>query len=172
MTGQPSDQREDGLHFAQQVKVIPTGGTMEASGNGIKVTGADEIVILTSSGTNYQQCMDDTFDYFSEEDPLDAIAARIAAAEEKGYEQLKEEHIADYTALFDAAEVNFGTNEVPDKTTDNLLAGYDGRSGNPNTAAEDLYLENMFFQYGRYLLIASSREGSLPQIYRESGQTV
>ena len=86
LTGTPSDHGEDGLHFAQQVKVIPKGGEMEADGTGVMVTGADEVLLLMSAGTNYQQCMDDSYDYFSDEDPLDGVKERIAAAEEKGYE--------------------------------------------------------------------------------------
>ena len=104
---------------------------------------------------------DDSYDYFSDEDPLDGVKERIAAAEEKGYEALKEEHIADYKSLYDNVKLNLGGN-VPDKATDALLAGYNGRSADPNTAEEDLYLETMYYQFGRYLLISSSREGSLP----------
>ncbi len=161
LTGTPSDHGEDGLHFAQQVKVIPKGGEMEADGTGVMVTGADEVLLLMSAGTNYQQCMDDSYDYFSDEDPLDGVKERIAAAEEKGYEALKADHIADYQSLYDNVKLDLG-GSVPDKSTDALLAGYNGRSADPNTAEEDLYLENMYYQYGRYLLIASSREGSLP----------
>ena len=158
-----ADHGEDGLHFAQQVKVIlPGDGEMKADENGgILVTDADEVLLLMSAGTNYQQCMDDSYDYFSDEDPLDGVKERIAAAEEKGYEALKEEHIADYKSLYDNVKLNLGSN-VPDKATDALLAGYNGRSADPNTAEEDLYLETMYYQFGRYLMISSSREGSLP----------
>ncbi len=163
LTGTPADHGEGGLHFAQQVKVIlPGDGEMKADENGgILVTDADEVLLLMSAGTNYQQCMDDSYDYFSDEDPLDGVKERIAAAEEKGYEALKEEHIADYKSLYDNVKLNLGGN-VPDKATDALLAGYNGRSADPNTAEEDLYLETMYYQFGRYLLISSSREGSLP----------
>ena len=163
LTGTPADHGEDGLHFAQQVKVIlPGDGEMKADENGgILVTDADEVLLLMSAGTNYQQCMDDSYDYFSDEDPLDGVKERIAAAEEKGYEALKEEHIADYKSLYDNVKLNLGSN-VPDKATDALLAGYNGRSADPNAAEEDLYLETMYYQFGRYLMISSSREGSLP----------
>ena len=163
LTGTPADHGEGGLHFAQQVKVIlPGDGEMKADENGgILVTDADEVLLLMSAGTNYQQCMDDSYDYFSDEDPLDGVKERIAAAEEKGYEALKEEHIADYKSLYDNVKLNLGGN-VPDKATDALLAGYNGRSADPNTAEEDLYLETMYYQFGRYLMISSSREGSLP----------
>ena len=55
-------------------------------------------------------------------------------------------------------KVNLGASEIPSKTTDQLLAGYSAT----NTAAEDRYLETLYYQFGRYLLISCSREGSLP----------
>lgn len=86
MTGQPADQKANGLHFAQQVKVIPTGGTMEVIKNTIQVNNADEVLLIMSAGTNYQQCMDDSYDYFTEDDPLDAVKERVDAAAKKGYD--------------------------------------------------------------------------------------
>ena len=161
LTGQPYDHREDGLHFAQQVKVIPTNGSMEVVGNGIKIDHADEILILMSAGTNYQQCMDESFDYFSNENPLEKVTERIEKAQKKGYERIKEDHVKDYRSLYDNVKLELGA-KIPEKTTDMLLRGYNGRSLNPNSAKEDLYLETLFYQFGRYLLISSSREGSLP----------
>lgn len=162
LTGSPTDHKEEErLIFAQQVRIIPEGGEIKKDGDGILVTGANEILVLMSAGTNYQQSMDDSFDYFSDVNPLDEVEKRINAACEKGYDKLKEEHIEDYKSLYDNLKLNLG-GTIPDKPTDALLAGYNGRTSNPNTASEDLYLETMYYQFGRYLLISSSREGSLP----------
>lgn len=167
MTGWPSDHNkanaatdfDNTLHFAQQIKVIPTGGKMVAQDNGILVEGADEIVILMTAGTNYQQSMDDSFDYFTGVDPLIAVGERLEAAAQKGYGQLHERHLSDYKNLFDRVELNLMNVPFPgNKPTDKLLANY-ARS---NTPQEDRYLEQLYYQFGRYLLIASSREGSLP----------
>ena len=162
MTGRPSDHRENGLQFAQQIKVIADGGTLEAVNGGVEVRNANSIIILMSAGTNYQQCMDDSFDYFSDEIPFEAVKQRIAEAESKTFDQLKEEHIADYKSLYDRVKLDLDSVDIPSKTTDRLLAGYGGRTFNPNTKGEDLYLEVLYYQFGRYLLISSSREGSLP----------
>ena len=159
MTGQPLDQRNDGLHFAEQVKVIPTDGSMKTTENAIEVTGADEVLIIVSAGTNYQQCMDDSYDYFKDGDPLDDVKKRVDAAAKKGYDKLLADHVADYGALFSRVELNLGVTAMPAKTTDQLMAGY--KSG-VNTDAENRYLEQLYYQFGRYLLISSSREGSLP----------
>ena len=160
MTGRPDDHTEDGdyLKFAQQVKVIPEGGTMTTSSNSVTVQSANSVTVYMTAGTNYQQCMDDSFDYFSDEDPLDKVKERIAAAEETGYDTLYKEHLADYQELFHRVKLNLNNVNQPDKTTDELLSGYN----DTNSAEEDRYFEMLYYQFGRYLLIASSREGSLP----------
>ena len=161
MVGQPSDQRTDGLHFAQQLKVINTGGTLKINADkSITVTGADDVVLILSAGTNYFQCMDDTYDYFTDEDPLDGVKARVNAAAAKGYLALYEEHVTDHDELFGRVEFALDGVVMPeDKNTQQLLVGYKDGS---NTEAENRYLELLYYQFGRYLLIASSREGSLP----------
>ena len=167
MTGQPSDQTAGGLRFAQQLKVVAEGGSVLTLGDTSYVDGADSITIYMTAGTNYIQQTDGSYNYFSEEDPLDAVEERIAAAVAKGYEAQLAEHQADYKALFEAMQLNItgAGATVPDKPTDELLAEYQSgyRTGRTNnTAEENRYLENLYFQFGRYLLIASSREGSLP----------
>ncbi len=163
MTGHTEDQVEpEHLEFAQQIKVIPSGGSMTAQDGYIEVKDADSIVILMSAGTNYQMCMDDTFDFFKDEAPLADVAARVESAASKSYEELKEAHLADYKELFDRVDLDLCGTVMPQKTTDKLVDGYAGRSDEPNTDQENRYLEMLYFQYGRYLLISSSREGSLP----------
>ena len=60
MTGKPADHKDTGLKFAQQIKVRPTGGMMRVEDNRILVENADEILILLSAATNYQQCKDNS----------------------------------------------------------------------------------------------------------------
>ena len=159
ITGWPADQvEEERLLFAAQIKVI-TDGEVIAMSNALYVSNATNIEIYMTAGTNYQQCMDDSFDYFSDEDPLDAVKARLAALEGKTYEQLKATHVADYKELYDRVKIDLGDTAQPTKNTDALLAGY---KNGTNTASENRYLEALYYQFGRYLLIASSREGSLP----------
>ncbi|MBQ9885950.1 MAG: glycoside hydrolase N-terminal domain-containing protein [Lachnospiraceae bacterium] len=158
MTGQPADQRADGLKFAQQIKVIPQNGTLTQIYNGVRVSGADSVLIVMSCGTNYVQCTDATFNYFSNENPLTAVANRVNSAVSKGYNALLAAHLADYKALFNRVDVSFGSTTLPSKPTDALLSGYN----KTNTNAENRYLEMLYYQFGRYLLISCSREGSLP----------
>ncbi len=159
ITGWPSDHvAEEKLLFAAQIKV-KTDGEIVTSGEFIQVKDATYIELYMTAGTNYQQCMDDSFDYFSDENPLEAVKARLAALEGKSYEELKATHVADYKELYDRVKINFGGITQPEKYTDDLLAGY---ASGTNTVEENRYLEALYYQFGRYLLISSSREGSLP----------
>lgn len=160
MTGQPADQKSNGLKFAQQLKVIADGGTVTKSDSStLSVRGADSVILIMSAGTNYQVDSGTTYNYFESEEPIDEVEECVDAAVNKGYDKLYSEHVADYKNLFDRVSLNIGAVDVPDKMTDDLLADY----GKSNTEEEDRYLETLFYQYGRYLLIASSREnGQLP----------
>ncbi len=158
MTGQPADQSENGLKFAQQITVTNKGGQLTASDGYINVIGAEEIIIYMTAGTNYQACTDDSFDFISDVDPLNEVSERLELAVAKGYDALKAEHIADYQSLYNRVTLNLGANSVPSKMTDDLLSQYN----KTNSENDDRYLEMLYYQYGRYLLISSSREGSLP----------
>lgn len=152
------------LAYEGQIKVVNYGGTTTCSGKEgepatISINKADSVVLYISAATSYQ-LQDSVFllpnaDKFKGNAlPHDKVAKCIRAATEKGYERLRQEHIADYQQLFN--RVNFSlTDHIPSITTDKLLYQY--RNGK-----QDPYLEELFFQYGRYLLIASSRPGSLP----------
>ncbi len=163
MTGNPSDHTAaNKLIFAQQIKIIPVKGTVSTDGNRIVVENADEIVMLMSAATNYVQCMDDSFNYFSTQNTseiVNTVAARIAAASLMSYQALKDEHIQDYKNLYDRMALAFGEISIPGKTTRELLAGM---KNSTNTTEENRYLEMLYYQFGRYLLIASSRPNSLP----------
>ncbi len=164
VVGSPADQNpkyatNEKLCFAEQVKVITKGGTVTDAANGLRVSGADEVLILMSAATNYVQDDGDSdlYDFYSDVNPLDTVTAKLQAAG-TDYDKLKETHVADYKNLFDRVKLNLCGATRPDKTTDQLVREY------PNESAplESRYLEELYYQYGRYLLISSSREGSLP----------
>ncbi len=144
-------------------RVIPQGGTMQANENGkgtITVSNADSAVILIAVGTNYHlnpevftALRGDKLD--PNEDPHEKVQSYLDAAAAKTYDQLLEAHRADYTALFDRADLDLGGVPSDMVPTDQLLNNYKNGTYDP-------YLEELVFQYGRYLLIASSRTGCLP----------
>lgn len=153
------------VQFEGQFKVIPTGGTMSADNdngdNGtITVTGADSAVIYIAVGTNYEL----ESRVFTEPDrlkklepyphPHEKVTQIIENVSKKQYEEVKSAHTAEYQKYFNRVRLDLG-GQVPSVTTDQLLAAY--KNGN-----SDPYLEELYFQYGRYLLISSSRPGTLP----------
>jgi hypothetical protein len=152
--------KQNGLKFAAIFKVIPIGGKSAATtvdGNGaIRVEGADSAIVVMSYGTNYIDDYDKR--YRTGSDPMRSVSLRMEAAMTKGYNQLKEEHIRDYKRLFGRVKLDLGGTHV-NMVTDTFLNTYrqNGTASGIKRAFEELY-----FQYGRYLLIASSRPGTLP----------
>ena len=144
---------DNGLRYNGQVLVVPTGGTITASGDSVTVTGADSVIVLWAGGTDYSPTYPA---YRTGVDPQARIAGYVDAAAAKGWTKLVESHRADYQPLFDAMKLDLGGASLAGRFTDQVRAAYTG------TGAQDRALETLYAQYGRYLLIASSREGSLP----------
>lgn len=159
LTGNPSNHNQSKkLEYACQLKVVPENGTIENKDDTtLSVKNADAIVLFLAVTTNYQTDPSENYNFLSDKDPMLATEKNINAAVEKGYTALYEEHITDYSKLYDRVKVNFDVNTMPNKMTDDLLKEY----GKTNTEEEDRYMDMLFFQYGRYLLIASSRENSV-----------
>ncbi|MBO9707406.1 MAG: glycoside hydrolase family 95 protein [Caulobacter sp.] len=153
-----------GIKFEAQFKVIPQGGVMRtgegADAGSITVRGADSAVVLVALGTNYR--LDPKV--FLEKDPAaklagfpgphDKVTATLEAAARRSFAALKARHLADYRTLYGRVAFDLG-GTVPAAPTDQLIAG--ARQGQAEP-----YLEELGFQFGRYLLIASSRKGALP----------
>ena len=140
---------DNGMKCESQIKVINTGGSIQDKEDRISVENADEITIIMSAGTDYVN----EYPTYKGEDPHSAVTERINNAVNLGYDELKSRHIEDYKNLFDRVNLNLGELKL-DKPTDEMLNEYKTNQSNS--------LETLFFQYGRYLLISSSREGSLP----------
>ena len=152
---------EFGVRYAGVFRVIPSGGTLEACENGVLVRGADHVVILAACGTNYR-LESRVFTQANPRkklcpypDPLRQVLSRVDQAERKGYEMVRAAHIADHRALFGRVELTLNDEATSEQPTDVRLRAY-------QEGGKDSALEALFFQYGRYLLIASSRPGTLP----------
>ncbi|MDX6362852.1 MAG: alpha-L-fucosidase 2 [Streptomyces sp.] len=144
---------DNGMAFEAQLRVGHRGGSLTANADGtLTVTGADSAWFVLAAGTDYA----DTYPDYRGDDPHAKVTKAVDDAFGKGYATLRARHVADHRALFDRVALDIRA-AVPDVSTDRLLAGYTG-----GASATDRALEALFFQYGRYLLIASSRPGSLP----------
>ncbi len=138
-------------------KVVNTGGTMTTDAKGITVTGADEVLIILGGATDYDP---KNADYVSGTANLPTLVAeRVNAAAAKSWSTLYAAHVEDYKNFFDRCDfvLDGAANTMP---TDDLIKQYAKRS----TGMEDyaLMLEQLYFAYGRYLEIGSSRGVDLP----------
>ncbi|BCB76095.1 hypothetical protein Pflav_025050 [Phytohabitans flavus] len=138
--------------YESQFRVITDGGTRTSGTDRITVSGANSATIVFSAGTNYAQA----YPSYRGTDPHDRVTAAVDGAAAQSWDALWAQHVTDYKGLFDRVTLDIGQ-QMPNIPTDNLRSAYTGGS-----SAADRALEALFFQYGRYLLIASSRAGSLP----------
>ncbi len=152
------------MKYASYLTVKADNGSVTGSGDKLTVKDASAVTVYLSAATDYKNAFyneDKTEDYYYRTGETDeALAKRVKEtvdkAVEKGYKEVKATHLEDYQELFNRVSLNIGQT-VSEKTTDDLLKKYkDGSASEP----EKRQLENMLFQYGRYLTIASSREDS------------
>jgi hypothetical protein len=148
-------------NYEGQIKVLNEGGSVSANPTDgtINVEKADAVTLLIATGTNYRLSPElfqnpPAKKLDPNQFPHDEVSSRIAAAQSLGFAALKERHLKDYQNLFGRVSVNLNSTPSTDPTHV-LLEKY--KNGEANT-----WLEELMFQYGRYLLIASSREKSLP----------
>ena len=144
----------DYLSFNARFKVVAHGGTLTTTDEGIEVRGADEVLVFLGGGTDYDPL---SKTYISGTDNLgDVIRERVNAAASQSWADLLAAHQADYRPYFDACRLDLGGLNVID--TESLVREYNGT----RSSATDLMLEQLYFAYGRYLSIASSRGVDLP----------
>ena len=142
MSGQLDEGR--GLRFQAILQVLPEGGSVSSSPSGIEVKNADSITFLLVAATSYLGL-----------DPVMTCEAQIAGALKKPYTKLRDDHAANYQKLFRRMELNLGESENQNLPTDERLSRVQKGGDDPQLLAQ-------YFQFGRYLLISSSRPGNLP----------
>ena len=140
------------LQYEAQVSVLNDGGATAVDGDKISFRNANSITLLLAAGTDFKQ---DRSAHWRGALPHAAVTARLEAAAKKNYAALLEEHIRDYQNLFDRVTLSFAGTQTATLPTDVRLKQY-------SMEKPDLGLEELMFQYGRYLLISSSRAGGLP----------
>ena len=138
------------ISYEAQVRVINKGGTLAWDHDNISVQEADEVLILLTAATNYD-ISSDSYIGETEEQLHDRLSRRMATIAGKSFDELKKNHLEDYQPMYDRVKLDLGVREA-DMTTDVLV-----RSNRDN-----LYLDILYFQYGRYLMLASSRGMDLP----------
>jgi alpha-L-fucosidase 2 len=148
------------IYLAAQLRVV-TDGTVAARDGALEVQGATEAVIYFACGTNYVLgsrvfSEPDPKQKLDPVDPRERIASHVDAAVKKGCRAVKADHEEDFGAIFGRVSLDLGNRSAADDLpTDELLKRY-------GAGEESGYLETLYYQYGRYLLICSSRQGCLP----------
>jgi len=150
-----------GVRFAGRLLVDHEGGTLSASDGALVVSNANAAVVYFSCDTNYR-LRPETFTLPPAEkldpkdDPSPRAAAFAVAARKKGWATLKREHERDMDATLGRAAIDLGADP------DDALIPTDGLRRAYEQGRRSKYLEETYWQYGRYLLVASSRPGTLP----------
>ncbi len=140
----------DLLSYEAQIQILNEGGSITTGSNKISVSNANAVTILLAGGTDY----DASKPTYKGTAPHTAVSSQIATASQKSYSALKSNHISDYQALFNRVSLNLNDTK-PSVSTNDLINEYNSGSRNP-------FLEALYFQFGRYLTIASSRGIGLP----------
>ena len=159
--------KNNGMEFALRIQAQHKGGSLKATADGKLVAkDADEVVFILTADTDYKINYNPDFTdpkAYVGVNPVESTDAMMKAAAARSYDELKARHQEDYLSLFNRVKISLNPNapmtlEFPsiyDLPTYKRLASY--RKGKP-----DYKLEEIYYQYGRYLLIASSRPGNMP----------
>ena len=142
----------EGMCYAAAIQAHAQGGTVSAHGDRLHIQGATSCTILIAAATGYRgynQRPD-----WSQEVVNDDAVRQLDAALSRSYPSLLQRHLADYQRLFERVSLSLGSSAAAPKPTDQRLADF---VVNPDPSLLALY-----FQYGRYLLISSSRPGTQP----------
>ncbi len=145
----------NGLKYEAQIRLLCDGAEVQAADGKLAFSNADSLTILLAAGTNYVNRSDRNW---RGTHPHERLVRSIQDATGKSYDVLRKAHIEDYRSLFNRMALDLGASSdatLALPTDQRILAYHRDKASDPD-------LEELFFQYGRYLLISSSRPGSLP----------
>lgn len=148
-----ADKVANGMNFRAAISVTQKGGTVTATDKEIEVTGAQEMTIYLTCGTDFDPTRSNHLTGDAEALKT-AIETCLTKATDKGYEAIRKDHVSDYQSLFN--RVSFTLPQAKNQyTTTRLLT-------NTSSVEAKAMVDMLVFQYGRYLTIASSRGISVP----------
>ena len=145
--------KNKGTRFSSLIKIKTTDGMVSQTDSGLSVTGATEAIVYVSVATSFNGYDKNPVTNGVDDEAL--VQTNINKAYKKSYSQLREAHIKDYETFFNRVHLSLGKSTAPNLPTDERLQRY-------ATGTEDKNLEILYFQYGRYLLISSSRTEGVP----------
>lgn len=137
--------KDHGVRYLARLRALPEGGTVKVDGNRLRIEGANAVTLILTAGTDYKG-----------RDPEGSTERQLAAAARKPYAQLRSEHVAEHQRWFHRVRLDLGGagTEAARRPTPERLEAFAKGGSDPHLAA-------LYFQYGRYLLLSSSRPGDL-----------
>lgn len=156
MTGHATGDPKESIHFCSMLRLMNYDGSLTVQDNTIVIRGATYVTMYFVNETSFNG-----FDKHPVKDGanyLSNVSDDIWHTQNHTYEQFRKRHVEDYKRYFDRLKLCLGDSAVQDssRTTEQQLKDYtDNKGGNT-------YLETLYFQYGRYLLISCSRTEGVP----------
>ena len=140
---------EPGIRFATALRAKADGGTVQTGTNSIRVLGADSVTLCLAVGTSFRNFRDISGN------PDADWPGQLKRAAKMNYAKLRMRHADDFQGVMDRVAIDLGGASTQQKPTDERLKAV-------KAGAEDSALAALYFQYGRYLMLSSSRPGSQP----------
>lgn len=156
----------NGMKVVVRIAMRHKGGKVVRDGHvGLQVKGADEVEFILTADTDYKMNFDPDFNdpktYVGVE-PMETTAGWLKTARALNYKRLMERHLADYRPIFTRVSLSLGADANKALTKAELEKATPDRLADYRRGVADPYLEVLYYQFGRYLLISSSRAGNLP----------
>lgn len=149
---QPNPEIPSRMRWQGRVRVVPSGGAVRTVADGsdvfLRVERADSVTVILAGATNYRNWHD------LGADPDARCADALHGVENRSFAALRQRHLADYQPLFRACQLDLGTTAAAQEDTTTRMAKLRGGGKDPQFTAQ-------YFQYGRYLLLAGSRAGTM-----------
>lgn len=142
------------VYYNARMKVVPTGGTMTVTKEGVEVKDATEVKVIFSAASTFDGSVPSrsTGDATTVAAKVQDIVTKAAA---KSWAALESAHVADFESYMGRVKLNLD-NASTKRNTQSLITSYNASPSNKNSK-EGLFLEQLYFNYGRYLMISSSR---------------
>lgn len=151
MSGAMSDGKGgDGLEYMVRLKAVTDGGSVVCTDSTLTVKDADEVILLMAASTDYKM----EYPVYKGRDYNNITSEAIANAEVKSFDKLYSAHTKEYSEYYD--RVDLSLTNIPDTVATDVMVN------NAKNGIINPRLYELMFQYGRYLLISSSRPGTMP----------
>lgn len=154
MQGTLNSGGEEGIHYAAVLKIVPTGGKQTVTDSSINVMNASECILLVGAATDMNWPKVEK----RGNDPLPVVLTTIKKAALHSWKVMLQEHVKDFQSYFNRCRLNFTSNDPKEIGPLSVIE----RLNRFGTGLADADLVNLYFNFGRYLLISSSRPGGLP----------